>query len=329
MSQHTLDFDFEPLEKLSLGENIARHLQALLLNGTLRPGDLLPSQRELASRFGTSVAAVREATSILSAAGLLDARPGRGTVVLAQAEQPPSINLWLGTVHDPAEALAFLETRQVLEHYTLRCAAQRATPQQIAGLHASLSEMQQARSDAERFIEADLTLHFRIAEAAGNPVVTRLLRAIHLPLANVLRAVSQQLMQEGRFPTLYLNHQHIVAGIEARDPEAAVAAFDRMLAQTLDNDTLGQALNPETRPGTPLGEGFLADLHWNLTRVIGPMAEVIIPEAASSLGVGTGQLSRAHLAPYLSQIARQLPAAKQGEWQALAELLQQRYDAPG
>lgn len=326
MSQHAADFDFEPLEKLSLGENIARHLQELLLNGTLRPGDLLPSQRELASRFGTSVAVVREATSILSAAGLLDARPGRGTVVLAQAEQPPSVNLWLGTVHDAAEALAFLETRQVLEHYTLRRAAQCATPEQIAGLHASLGEMHDARSDAERFIEADLTLHFRIAEAAGNPVVTRLLRAIHLPLANVLRAVSQQLMQQGRFPTLYLNHQHIVAGIEAHDPAAAVAAFDRMLAQTLDNDTLGRALNPAVQLGAPLGEGFLADLHWNLTRLIGPMAEVIMHEAASSVGTDPGQLSRAHLAPYLSQIARQLPAAKQGEWQALAELLQQRYD---
>lgn len=320
---------FEPLEKLSLGANIARHLQALLLNGTFRPGDVLPSQRELALRYGTSVAAVREATSILSAAGVLDARPGRGTVVVQSAEQSPSINLWLGTVQDEAEAMSFLETRQVLEHYTLTQAAQHATPQHLADMRQILFEMSQARRDPERFIQADLRLHFKIAEAAGNAVVLRLLRAIHIPLANLLRSISEQLLGEGRFSILYQTHHDIVAALEAGEAAAAVSAFDEMLAVTLANNTLGHALGQPTMPDAPLGEDFLEDLHWNLTRLIGPMAGVIIAEAATTLGIELGRLSRAQLSTYLEGVAAQLPGTKQAEWRALVALLLSRYDRPG
>ena len=323
-----LDLSFEPLEKRSLGENIARHLQALLLNGTFRPGDILPSQRELASRYGTSVAAVREATSILSAAGVLDARPGRGTVVVQTTEQSPSINLWLGTVQDEAEAMSFLETRQLLEHYTLRQAASHATPQHLAEMRQILGEMGQASHDPEGFIQADLRLHFKIAEAAGNPVVSRLLRAIHLPLSNVLRAISQQLMLEGRFARLYQIHKDIVDALEARDAAGAVRAFDEMLDATLDNNTLGQALGEAAPPDVPLGAAFLEDLQWNLTRLIGPMADILVAETAASLGVEPARLSRAHLPAYLEGIAGQLPEAKQAEWRALLALLLSRYDRP-
>ncbi|MFC6660528.1 FadR/GntR family transcriptional regulator [Deinococcus multiflagellatus] len=213
MSEGSGAFSPEPLDKRSLGEHIAAHLQALLLDGQLRPGDTLPSQRELATRYGTSVAAVREAISILSASGVVDARPGRGTVVLPVTQQAPSINLWLGVVHDEAEARAFLDTRQVLEHYTIAQAARRATPEQRAELLAHLHAMRDVQGDPEQFIQADLALHLAVAQAAGNPVVLRLLRAIHMPLANVLRAVSTELLQGGRFPALYATHEDIIHGI--------------------------------------------------------------------------------------------------------------------
>ncbi|MBZ9713183.1 FadR/GntR family transcriptional regulator [Deinococcus multiflagellatus] len=325
MSEGSGAFSPEPLDKRSLGEHIAAHLQALLLDGQLRPGDTLPSQRELATRYGTSVAAVREAISILSASGVVDARPGRGTVVLPVTQQAPSINLWLGVVHDEAEARAFLDTRQVLEHYTIAQAARRATPEQRAELLAHLHAMRDVQGDPEQFIQADLALHLAVAQAAGNPVVLRLLRAIHMPLANVLRAVSTELLQGGRFPALYATHEDIIHGIIRGDAGGATRAFDHMLHQTTEGGVLERALGRHAQPEPPLGPAFLEDLHWNLTRLIGPMADVLIPEAASELGVDPGALTRSHLGRYLANLARQLPEAKQAEWQALAELLEKRY----
>ncbi|HCE65027.1 MAG TPA: GntR family transcriptional regulator, partial [Deinococcus radiodurans] len=61
-----------PLQKRrSIGADIAEKLQQLINDGTFKPGDRLPGQRELAQQFGTSLAGVREAISVLSAAGLV------------------------------------------------------------------------------------------------------------------------------------------------------------------------------------------------------------------------------------------------------------------
>ncbi len=318
---------FEPLEKRqSLGADIAQHLQEMLLGGTLRPGDYLPSQRELAAQFGTSLAAVREAISILSAAGLIDARPGRGTVVLAAGEGLPSFNVWLGAIHSESEAQSFLETRQILEHYTLKQATRKATPEQLVRLQEILLEMKESGRDPELFVQADLELHFYIADIAGNPVVARLLRVIHTPLAHLLRALSVQMIQEGRFERLYATHRDMVNAIVARSGEAATDAFNRMLQEALLNEALQKALGGAQSTLEPLGDGFLEDLRWNLTRLIGPMSEVILSDAAGELGVALERLTKGQLRAYLLKIAAQLPAGKQEEWGALMELFYKRYE---
>jgi GntR family transcriptional regulator, transcriptional repressor for pyruvate dehydrogenase complex len=318
-------FSLDPQEKLSLGENIAHHIQGLLHQGKLRPGDTLPSQRELAQQYGTGVAAVREAISILSAAGVVDARPGRGTLILEAAEQLPSVNLWLGAVTSEQEALDFLDTRQALEHYTIAQAAVRYGPEDQHELARVLTQMKDAGGDAELFVAADLALHFAIARAAGNPVMVRLLHAIHTPISHVLRAVSHQLIAEGRFGELYVIHEALVGNILRRDAAGALSAFSDMMGTILLGDTLSLALGRAAPRDEPLGEAFAEDLHWNLTRLIGPMAEVLIPEAASQLGHTPATLTPRELSAYLSTLGRQLPTGKQGEWQALSDLLQARY----
>lgn len=318
-------FNLDPQEKLSLGENIAHHIQGLLHQGKLRPGDTLPTQRELAAQYGTSVSAVREAISILSAAGVVDARPGRGTLILEAAEQPPSVNLWLGAVTNEGQALDFLDTRQALEQYTIAQAARRATSEDHQELRRVLAQMKDARGDPERFVQADLALHFAIARAAGNPVMVRLLHAIQTPISHVLRFVSHQLIAEGRFGELYVIHETLIGAILRRDPEGALAAFGIMMGTVLGGDTLALALGRAAPQDAPLGVAFAEDLHWNLTRLIGPMAEVLIPEAASQMGFTPAGLTPRELLAYLNTIGRQLPGGKQSEWQALSDLLQTRY----
>ena len=321
---------FEPLEKRqSLGADIAQHLQEMLLNGTFRPGDYLPSQRELAHQFGTSLAAVREAISILSAAGLIDARPGRGTVVLSVSQGlPTGFNVWLGAIHSEAEARSFLETRQILEHYTLMQATRKATPEQMGKLQEILLKMKGSGQDAELFVQADLALHFLIADIADNPVVARLLRVIHTPLAHLLRSLSVQMIEEGRFERIYATHRDMVNAIARGSGKAASDAFDRMLHEALLNDALQKALGlgEGKSPLEPLGNGFLEDLRWNLTRLIGPMSEVILSDAASELGVALERLTKEQLRAYLHKIAEQLPGGKQEEWSALMELFYKRYE---
>ena len=120
-----------------------------------------------------------------------------------------------------------------------------------------------------------------------------------------------------------------MAAILQRDAAAALAAFDTMMGTVLGGDTLQLALGRAAPHDEPLGAAFSEDLHWNLTRLIGPMAEVLIPEAAEQLGHTPATLTPRELGAYLSTVGRQLPAGKQTEWQALSELLVARYGKAG
>jgi GntR family transcriptional regulator, transcriptional repressor for pyruvate dehydrogenase complex len=314
-----------PIQKRqSLGADIAQQLQEMLVNGTYKPGDTLPSQRALAEQFGTSLATVREAVSIISAAGLIEAQAGRGTVVCAVPDAS-GFNAWLGAVNQLSDANEFLETRRLLEHYTISQAAIHATPAQLKNIRAILEQMALARDDVEGFVQADFKLHFAIAEASGNRVVTRILHFIHTPLANLLRTLCTALFEAHDFDRLHASHERIVAALEQRNAKEAIAGFDDMLEIVASSEHLEHAMNGVVND--PLGTGFLEDLRWNLTRLVGPMAQVVIADAADELGLQLEGLQRHHLERFLRQLASQLPDDKTEEFAALGELFSKRYAA--
>jgi GntR family transcriptional regulator, transcriptional repressor for pyruvate dehydrogenase complex len=312
-----------PIQKRqSLGADIAQQLQEMLVNGTYKPGDILPSQRALAEQFGTSLATVREAVSIISAAGLIEAQAGRGTVVCATPDAS-GFNAWLGAVNQLSDANEFLETRRLLEHYTISQAAIQATPAQLKNIRAILEQMALARDDVESFVQADFALHFAIAEASGNRVVTRILHFIHTPLANLLRTLCTALFEAQDFDRLHASHERIVTALEQRNAKEAIAGFDDMLEIVASSEHLEHAMNGVVND--PLGTGFLEDLRWNLTRLVGPMAQVVIADAADELGLQLDGLQRHHLERFLKQLASQLPDDKTEEFAALGELFSKRY----
>jgi GntR family transcriptional regulator, transcriptional repressor for pyruvate dehydrogenase complex len=317
----------KPIQKRqSLGADIAQQLQEMLVNGTYKPGDILPSQLALAEQFGTSLATVREAVSIIAAAGLIEAQAGRGTVVCATPDAS-GFNAWLGAVNQLSDANEFLETRRLLEHYTIARAAEHATPDQLANIRAILNQMALARDDVEGFVQADFALHFAIAEAGGNRVVTRILHFIHTPLATLLRTLSSALFEAQDFDRLHAAHERIVTALERRDASDAIAGFDQMLGIVASSEHLEHAMNGHVNgPGRdPLGTGFLEDLRWNLTRLVGPMAQVVIADAADELGLPLEGLQRHQLERFLRQLAGQLPEDKTEEFAALEDLFAKRY----
>jgi GntR family transcriptional regulator, transcriptional repressor for pyruvate dehydrogenase complex len=313
-----------PLPKRnSLGADMAQQLQEMILQGIYKPGDVLPSQRDLAKQFGTSLPTVREAISILATIGLLEAQPGRGTVICAQ-DNSNNLNSLFQAVSQTHEAQEFLAARKLLEHYTLTNAAKHATPNQIADMRAILMDMTAAQDNIENYIEADFALHFAIANASGNRVVTQLLHVIHTPLAGLLRNLSTTLFQTQGFQKLHQAHSNMVEAIAQRQATQATNAFDDMLEQILSAEDLSTALeNNSTDP--ELGNDFLEDLRWNFTRLVGPMATIVIKDAANELGIRLEHLKSSQLERFLQSIARQLPDNQREEYSVIETLLQKRY----
>lgn len=214
----------------SVAADIARQLHDLILSGELRPGDRLPGQRELAARFGTSMTSVREAISALASAGLLDVRPGRGTIVLGLGNAKPQFDGWLGPASEQEDVLELLEARRLVESYLVQRVARHATPEQKARLRELLADMKRAVSDPEAYLEADIAFHQGLADMAGNRVLARMMRAIRAPMKRQLYESNlRHMARRGNMMESYVSHERLVEGVERGDGEYAVKCLNEMV----------------------------------------------------------------------------------------------------
>lgn len=156
---------------LSLPDRLSVDLERLILEGELAPGDRLPPERELAEHLGVSRVSIREALRELENRGLIDRKPGRGTVVLAPGERS---GLAAGLAHSVnglnPEIRDIMELRAILEPPIARITATRATRRDLAQLR-ELVEAMEADASQERYAELDRAFHQSIAQYAHNPLL--------------------------------------------------------------------------------------------------------------------------------------------------------------
>jgi GntR family transcriptional repressor for pyruvate dehydrogenase complex len=216
-----------------LYEQIVQQIEDSILKGTLKSGDQLPSERELALKFGVSRTAVREAVKALHEKGLVEAYSGRGTFITNGTSEAvrQSINLMMRIDQaDGSENLA--EVRQILEPEIAALAATRIQDPQIALMREAFSVMNSTLKDADAYIEADLDFHLALAEAAENPLILSLLDSI----VGLLREQRIKIFfEEGGPERGQYHHARILAAIEKRDPEASRAAMRDHLQQVRED----------------------------------------------------------------------------------------------
>jgi GntR family transcriptional repressor for pyruvate dehydrogenase complex len=208
-----------------LSDKVADLLLQTILSRGLKPGDRLPSERELGDQFGVSRTVVREAVRALAAKGVIDVRTGSGLRVAAvdAAAVSESIGLYLrgGTL---AYAKVH-EVRKLLEIEIAGLAAERATREHIERLRATCEQMERAVEDVERAARLDLEFHRQIAQATDNELYLLLLDSIGEALLEIRRGN----LAAGAGPETLLLHREIYDRIAAHDPEGARAAMARHL----------------------------------------------------------------------------------------------------
>ena len=209
-------------------EEIAEHLELLIVRGELRPDDALPSERELMTRFGAARSSVREALFLLRRKGLAEMRAGARTRVTR-----PSAERLIGDLSGAAQLLArrpggarsLQQARALLEIGLAREAARGATPEAVARLGEALEDNRRA-GDLDEFERTDLAFHRRLAEASGNDVFVALTDAFGDWLAEQ-RWISAR--SGVSFETVVAEHEAILEAIRAGDPAAAQDAMQAHL----------------------------------------------------------------------------------------------------
>lgn len=209
-------------------EITASHIEALILEGSLRPGDPLLPEREMALRLNVSRPTLRHGIRLLETKGLIvtDAAGGRRVAPLATSFTDPLIELMSsrGEVVDD-----YLELRATLEAKAASLAAVRANDVDRAGLRQCMERIDLAHghADAHDEAEADVDLHVAIYEASHNVVLLQLMRALSGMLRKGVFLNRETLYARSDVrDVLRAQHRAIFDAVMARDAAAAASAAE-------------------------------------------------------------------------------------------------------
>jgi GntR family transcriptional repressor for pyruvate dehydrogenase complex len=216
-----------------LYEQIVQQVEESIRQGTLKPGDQLPPERELAQQFGVSRTAVREAVKALREKGFVEAYPGRGTFITDGTSHAIRQSLdRMIKIGQPEGSTFLAEVREILEPEIAALAAARAEEEDLASMREAVEVMDNAKRDSDAFIEADLDFHLALAEAAANPIILSLIDSI----VGLLREQRLRIFQvEGGPERGQYHHKRILEAVERHDAVAAREAMKAHLRQVRDD----------------------------------------------------------------------------------------------
>lgn len=233
---------FQKVEPEKLSHSVVRQIEGLILRGILRPGERLPSERDLAERLGVSRPSLREAVAELQAAGLLATRASAGIFVaevLGSAFSPALIRLFQR--HDEA-LFDYLAFRRDLEALAAERAARLASDTDLQVVDAVFAKMEAAHRKRDPADEArlDAEFHMAIIEASHNVIMLHMMRSMFDLLRQGVFYNRQVIFRRKTArATLLGQHRAIRDALLARDAAAARAAVEDHLAfvaRALDED---------------------------------------------------------------------------------------------
>ncbi len=234
------------IKPAKLADAIADHLETLIREGVLRPGEKLLPERELALKLDVSRPSLRDALEKLEERGLLIS--GRNGTHIAQFLAPIAAPLAALLQSDPDAPFHYLEFRSAIEAAAAKLAAQRATDLDREAIRALAQRMKDAhrQDDPSEEADVDAQLHLAIYEAAHNTVMLHIMGALSEMLRNDVFYNRERLYTRPGVRNLLLDqHLAIADAVVAGDAEGARAAAEAHVVFTLR--TLREIREDDTR----------------------------------------------------------------------------------
>ncbi len=212
----------EPVQRTSLPEAVAQKILRLIRKGQLKPGDCLPSQKELMTQMGVGRSSVREAVQRLIHLNVLASYAGRGTFV---NEIPKGVAM-------PAGELSFLlakdaiaeliEVRTCLEIRAAILAAQQATPDDLKAMEEALKKFEAATLSGQFTFAFNADFHIALAAASHNETLFQLISEA-IDAVYALRKESETVLSGGQDDRLkaFENHRKIYNAVREKKSDVA------------------------------------------------------------------------------------------------------------
>ena len=210
--------EFQKLKPNRIFQGVVDQIQEAVIDGRLKPGDVLPSEIKLKELFDTSRGTIREALRVLEQKGLIDIKTGVGGGAVVRspdtAKVSESLDLLLQSQKVSFDQLA--EFREGIEGTVAALAAKRASSEDIRSLKDLISDegalLEKPGIDWQELLRMDVQVHISVAQAAGNPVYTAVLQMVHenvLGFSERFAIKDRTVLQE-----IYRDHVELVRAVE-------------------------------------------------------------------------------------------------------------------
>ncbi|MDR5781822.1 transcriptional regulator GlcC [Caballeronia sp. LZ065] len=214
-----------PEDASQIADVVAERIENLIVDGVLKPGQALPSERRLTVKLGASRSAVRKGLKVLRTRGIIETSHGRGSFVASLTSQPaltPMMHL-LGS--QPRTLYDIFEVRAMLEAESARLAALRGTQADFALITRRYEEML-AASESEigesKRAQLDYNFHLAICEASHNPVLVHTLSSLtDLLLSSVFASVNNLYHRAAEKRVIDKQHARLYKTVLGKQPELA------------------------------------------------------------------------------------------------------------
>jgi GntR family transcriptional repressor for pyruvate dehydrogenase complex len=225
---------FKPVENKKVYQHVVDQIQNMILDGTLKAGDKLPTERDMTELFKVSRTSVREAIRALDILGLVECRQGDGNFIRKDFStgmfEPLSIMFKL---HN-GNALDLFQIRKMLEEEAVKLAATQITKKQLVELKSIMRNLESAEIEKEK-VKLDADFHFKIIEASGNYLLQCFYNAVATIMKSFMADARKVFIKAEKLNVLSELHQEIYAGIESHNPDGALNAIRKHFNFVIDN----------------------------------------------------------------------------------------------
>ncbi|MGP9580354.1 FadR/GntR family transcriptional regulator [Brachybacterium sp. AOP35-5H-19] len=194
-------------------------IKQMVVDGTLKPGDRLPTEAELSETIGVSRNSLREAVKALSVIRVLDVRQGDGTYVTAlEPEQLLESLAFVLDLHQDSSYVEILEIRRLLEPAAVEQACPHLTDEDFVQLEQTMEDLDDS-SSIQELVAADITFHQLINHRCPNDYLSSLLDSL---AGSTARArVWRGLTDDSSVERTLAEHRRILDALRARRPDLA------------------------------------------------------------------------------------------------------------
>jgi GntR family transcriptional repressor for pyruvate dehydrogenase complex len=201
---------------------VTRQIEDQIIEGKLKPGDMLPAERVMAEQFGVSRTVIREAMKALELRGLVEVQHGRGVMVVRPSADSvaDSVLRFLKIEESPIWSLH--ELRSILEVEIAGLAAERHTDEDLQTLDELFTKMSVSVDVPGKYVEYDFEFHRALAKAAHNPLLPLVLE----PYVTLMREARRLGATVRDAPKRSIEvHRPVLEAIKKRDGAAARLAM--------------------------------------------------------------------------------------------------------